>query len=159
MEIPGYEGLYYIEPNGDIYSQDRITIHGHFLEGQKINPRVTRDGYYRVGLRKNGTQKHFNVHRLVALTYIPNPNNLPCVNHIDLNRKNNNLSNLEWCTILYNSQSINSSKNFGHINLTEWNTYKTEYRYNGKKYYKTFKTEKEAKDYLNQEEQKLINEK
>jgi hypothetical protein len=159
MEIPGYEGLYYIEKNGEIYSQDRIDAIGRFCEGQKMIPRLNKEGYYRVGLRKNGTQKHFFVHRLLAIVYIPNPYNHPCINHIDRNRKNNNLNNLEWCTIMYNSQSINSSKNFGTIYLNKWNRYETRYTSNGKKYYKTFKTEKEARDHLNYVEQKLINEK
>ena len=158
MEIPGYEGLYYIEPNGEIYSQDRIA-YGRFREGQKINPFVHKDGYYRVVLSKNGTPKTFLVHRLLALTYIPNPNNYPCINHIDCNKQNNNLNNLEWCTQMYNSQSINTSKKFGTIGLTEWNTYKTAYRSNGNRYNKTFKTKKEAEDYLNEIAQMLINEK
>ena len=159
MEIPGYERYYYIEPNGDVYSQDRINIRGWFVKGQKIIPSVHTDGYYQVVLSKNGTQKTFKVHRLVALTYIQNPYNYPCINHIDRNRKNNNLNNLEWCTQMYNNQSINTSRNFGTINLTKCNTYQTQYRSNGNRYYKTFKTEKEAQDYLNYVAEKLINEK
>jgi hypothetical protein len=158
MEIPGYEGYYYIEPNGEIYSQDRI-VNGRFWESKKKNPFVDKDGYYQVTLSKNGTLKTFLVHRLVALTYIPNSNNYPCINHKDCNRKNNNLNNLEWCTIMYNSQSINTSRNFGCINLSKWNTYNTQYVSNRKTYNKTFKTEKEAQDYLNNVEQMLINEK
>jgi hypothetical protein len=159
MEIPGYKGLYYIEPNGDIYSQDRITTDGRFIEGQKIKPRLKRNGYYEVALSKNGITNFFLVHRLVALTYIPNPNNYPCVNHKDRNRKNNNINNLEWCTQMYNTQSINTSRNFGTIYLTKSNTYCTSYNSNGNRYCKNFKTEKEARDHLNQVEQKLINEK
>ena len=159
MEIPDYEGFYYIEPNGEIYSQDRIDANGRFFEGQKMIPRLNRDGYYFVGLSKNGTRKFLLVHRLLALTYIPNPNNYPCINHIDRNRKNNNLNNLEWCTQMYNSQSINTSKNFGNIKLTKWNTYETCYSSNKKTYSKTFKTEKEAQNYLIEMEEMLINEK
>jgi len=159
MEILDYEGFYYIEPNGDVYSQDRISIDGRFIEGRKIIPYLNRGGYYEVKLYKNGTEKHFSVHRLVALTYIQNPFNYPCVNHIDCNKQNNNLNNLEWCSQMYNTQSINSSRKFGHIYLTEWNTYQTRYISNKKTYYKTFKTEKEAQDHLNQVEQMLINQK
>jgi hypothetical protein len=158
MEIIGYEGLYYIEKNGDVYSQDIIDTNNRFREGKKIKPSVHKNGYYQVALSKNGT-KFFLVHRLVALTYIPNPNNYPCVNHKDCNRQNNNLNNLEWCTNMYNSQSINTSRKFGHIQLNKWNTYRTMYNSNGKTYSKNFKTEKEAQDYLNNVEQKLINEK
>ena len=156
MEIPDYEGLYYIEPNGEIYSQDRITVDGRFIEGRKIIPHLKRDGYYKVDLYKNRTRKNLLVHRLLAIVYIPNPNNLPCVNHIDRNRQNNNLSNLEWCTKMYNGQSINTSKKFGTVALTKSNTYCTRYNSNGKTHRKNFKTEKEAKDYLNQVEQMLI---
>ena len=159
MEIPGYEGFYYIEPNGDIYSQDKIDTNNRFWEGQKIIPSVNKNGYYRVGLSKNRTKKFFSVHRLVALTYIPNPFNYPCVNHKDHNRQNNNLNNLEWCTNMYNTQSINTSRKFGNIYLTKSNTYKTRYNSNGKTYYKTFKTEKEAQNYLNNVAKMLINQK
>ena len=159
MEIPGYKGYYYIEPNGDIYSQDRINIYGRFIEGRKIKPSVHKNGYYEVKLCKNGTPKTFKVHRLVALTYIPNLNNYPCVNHKDHNRQNNNLNNLEWCTQMYNSQSINTSKNFGYIYLTKSNTYFTRYISDGKTYCKNFKTEKEAQNYLNDVAEMLINEK
>ena len=159
MEIPGYKGFYYIEPNGDIYSQDRIDTNNRFWEGQKMIPYLNKDGYYEIDLCKNGTQKTFKVHRLVALTYIQNPYNYPCVNHKDCNKQNNNLNNLEWCTNMYNSQSINTSKKFGHIDLTKSNTYRTEYSSNGNRYSKTFKTEKEAQDYLNNVAEMLINEK
>jgi hypothetical protein len=159
MEIPGYEGCYYIEPNGDVYSQDKIDINNRFWEGQKIKQHTHKHGYYQVGLTKNGTQKYFFVHRLLAIVYIPNSNNYPCVNHKDHDRKNNNLNNLEWCTQMYNSQSINTSRKFGYIYLTKWNTYQTEYTSNRNRYYKNFKTEKEAEDYLNNVEQMLINEK
>lgn len=60
-------------------------------------------GYPYVGLSKdNETKSHF-IHRLIAEAFIPNPDNLPCVNHIDQNRKNSVLSNLEWCTYAYNN--------------------------------------------------------
>lgn len=63
-----------------------------------------KDGYSRVmlciGIEK---PKNIPVHRLVAETFIPNPNNLPCVNHKDENKRNNHISNLEWCTIQYNN--------------------------------------------------------
>jgi hypothetical protein len=124
MEIPGYEGLYYIEKNGDVYSQDRI-VNGRFWESKKKSPYLNKAGYYVVTLYdKNNEKKHFLVHRLVAIVYIPNPYNHPCINHIDRNRKNNNLNNLEWCTNMYNTQSINTSRKFGNIQLTKSNTYK-----------------------------------
>jgi len=159
MEIPGYEGLYYIEPNGDVYSQDRFG-NTQFHEGKKLSPYIMKNGYKVLTLYdKNSQKKNFLVHRLVALTYIPNPNNYPCVNHKDCNRQNNNLNNLEWCTDMYNKQSINTSRRFGNIKLTEYNTYRLRYNSNGKSFNKNFKTEKEAQDYLDEIEQMLINQK
>lgn len=61
-------------------------------------------GYWRVGIQINGKQKHFAIHRLVAKAFIPNPDNLPQINHIDGNKNNNCVSNLEWCTNEYNRQ-------------------------------------------------------
>ena len=63
---------------------------------------VDSSGYYKVTLTNNNERKTFFVHRLVALAFIPNPNNMGQVNHIDENKKNNNVANLEWCDITYN---------------------------------------------------------
>ena len=60
--------------------------------------------YWRVGIQINGKQKHVAIHRLVATAFIPNPENLPQVNHKDGNKDNNHVSNLEWCTQSYNQQ-------------------------------------------------------
>ena len=60
------------------------------------------DGYIVVGLSKNGKQKNYKVHRLVAIAFISNPNNYVEINHIDENKHNNNVDNLEWCTRKYN---------------------------------------------------------
>lgn len=62
-----------------------------------------REGYRAIIISRNHTPKTFNIHRLVAQAFIPNPNNYPVVNHIDGNRSNNEVSNLEWCTIKENN--------------------------------------------------------
>lgn len=62
-----------------------------------------KDKYYTINLWGHGKSKHFRVSRLVAQTFIPNPNNLPVVNHKDENKQNNCVENLEWCTVAYNN--------------------------------------------------------
>lgn len=79
---------------GNVYSKITNTI---------LKPEINVDGYYRVQLSRNGSKKNFKIHRLVAIAFIENPNNLRCVNHIDENKLNNNVSNLEWCTSKYNA--------------------------------------------------------
>lgn len=94
-EIEGYEH-YLVSDSGEVYS----------LKSNKIlKPYIDKDGYeiYRISNEEN-KRKAFKGHRLVGLTFIDNPNNLPIVNHIDGNKRNNHLSNLEWCTNEYNIQ-------------------------------------------------------
>ena len=82
---------YLINQCGKIYS----TMRG----GERELKQTTHNlGYKRVGLQISGKQKHFYVHRLVAETFIPNPKNKPFINHIDGNKTNNCVDNLEWCT-------------------------------------------------------------
>ena len=73
----------------------------HLLAG-KIISSYKNDGYDKVRLNKNGIVKHFSVHRLVALAFIPNPNNLSEVGHKDESRNNNCTNNLEWITHIDN---------------------------------------------------------
>ena len=67
-----------------------------------LKPRKNKDGYLFVTLCKNGKMKNFKVHRLVASAFLPNPNNLPQVNHLDEVKTNNVVSNIEWCSAKYN---------------------------------------------------------
>ena len=71
---------------------------------------VGTDGYLQIRLHYNKKQKTYGVHRLVAIAFIPNPNNLPEVNHIDKNRQNNNISNLEWLTHADNTRHSQNKK-------------------------------------------------
>lgn len=75
-------------------------------------PEISKTGYptIRLSCGKAATGKHFNIHRIVAETFIDNPNNYPCVNHIDGNKANNNVSNLEWCTYSHNNKHAYDQK-------------------------------------------------
>lgn len=99
-QISGYEGCYEVSNNGSVRGIDRI-VHRNtsprFVRGVEIKPRITNSGYCQVILRKNGKQKPFYVHRLVAEAFLGKHDHLE-VNHIDEDKTNNNLSNLEWVT-------------------------------------------------------------
>lgn len=75
------------------------------IKGSQEHPmKIWNNGrYMEVRLSKNGKSTHFTLHRLLAVHFIPNPNNLPFVNHIDENKLNNSINNLEWCTQAYNT--------------------------------------------------------
>lgn len=79
------------------------------LKSKKIlKQRNTAKGYKEVKLYKDGIYKIYKVHRLVAITFIPNPNNYPQINHKDENKANNNVENLEWCNNKYNTDYSNN---------------------------------------------------
>lgn len=101
-DIESYEGLYWISNLGNVKSKRKILkpINGEYLK---------------VGLSKNGVQTTKAIHRLVAEAFVLNPQNKPMVNHKDENKHNNNVSNLEWCTNLYN---INYGKRNEKISKT-----------------------------------------
>lgn len=89
-DVVGYEGLYRISNFGNVYSCRRKKL---------LHPATSySDGYALVLLYKDGVNKMKGVHRLVAEAFIPNPNNLPIVDHIDGNKHNNHVLNLEWVT-------------------------------------------------------------
>lgn len=92
-DVVGYEGLYGITSCGKVWSYKR---------GKFLSLNIHRNGYYSANLYKNGERRSISVHRLVAQAYIPNPNNLPEVNHKDENKLNNSVNNLEWCNREYN---------------------------------------------------------
>ena len=151
-EVAGYEGLYLVSDDGQIFALPSIVNKGeteYVREGKILSPNLRGRGdltYYFVRLTKDGESKTHSVHRLVAEAFIPNPNHLPQINHKDGNAKNNQVDNLEWCTcqdnllhsfrILKRKPSITTAK---IIKLTNKQTKETLY----------FSTEKDCAFYLN----------
>ena len=95
-DVPGYEGLYQVSNLGRVKSL-------HDGKEKIRKPCIDPSGYYYVILCKKGIKTKYSLHRLVALVFIPNPNNYPEVNHKDENKANNQVDNLEWCTRQYNA--------------------------------------------------------
>lgn len=112
-DIKNYEGIYQISNMGRIKSVEHTIIRKNgkkLLIKEKILKQSLRgrnnNKYYHITLHG----KCFRVNRLVAETFIPNPNNLPCINHKDENKLNNKVINLEWCTYQYNNTYNNIHK-------------------------------------------------
>lgn len=96
--VLGFEGMYEVSNKGQVYS----------LLKHKILKQELRSGYLYVNLKHNIPKR---INRLVAEAFIPNPNNLPCVNHKDENKLNNFADNLEWCDVGYNTRYGKSIEN------------------------------------------------
>ena len=100
-DVIGFEGHYQISPMGNVRSIARTIKGGRGeirLSGGIMRPTNNGNGYLIARFRMSGVQINKYVHRLVALHYVPNPDNKPNVNHLDCNRMNNEATNLEWCT-------------------------------------------------------------
>lgn len=99
-DIKGYEGIYKVSNFGKVYSLPRPKTKGGLLK-----PQINK-GYERVTLLKEKKIETFSVHRLVASHFIENPNKYEVINHIDENKANNSVGNLEWCTQAENLQKF-----------------------------------------------------
>lgn len=110
--INGYEGLYEICSEGNVYRHNKS---GNI---KQLKPIQNKSGYLTVNLSKEGKAKIKLVHRIVAEHFIDNPNNLPIVDHIDEDKTNNKVSNLRWCTGIQNVHYYNTKdgRNY-HIQL------------------------------------------
>lgn len=121
-DIEGYKGLYQVSTYGNVKSLDRY-VRSRWgtkkpVKGQLLKADKTMFGYLQVSLFKPGlSKKRYKVHRLVAMAFIPNPQNLPQVNHKDEDKTNNRLDNLEWCDGFYN-QRYGTCSERKHIKLT-----------------------------------------
>ena len=129
-DIEGYEGIYQVSNTGKVKSLKRSVKH-YTGSTRTVNERLLKhtivNGYCHVDLSKYGKRERFLVHRLVASAFLKNPNRKPQVNHIDGNKINNNVNNLEWSTANENvlhgyrtglTKPMTGSKN-GHSKLSE----------------------------------------
>lgn len=123
-DVPNYEGLYQVSNLGNVKSMPRMIItknrFGEItkkVKSKKNKPHLNKKtGYYQIILSKNKKTKMFLLHRLVAITFIPNPNKLPQINHKDGNKQNNCVDNLEWCTCSENIKHA-FANNLNHSNF------------------------------------------
>jgi hypothetical protein len=151
MEIVGYCN-YLIYPDGKVSSKR--------FPDRYLKPATNKCGYKYVSLCKDGKQKTFKIHRLVAIHYIPNPENKREVDHINRDRKDNRVQNLKWATSSENQQNTGIRKNnkIGHKNICydkpndRWRYGKT---FRGVRIDKYFKTLEEAIQFKNEYESKL----
>lgn len=105
-DIKDFEDLYEISDSGIVRSKDRTNIDSlgrtRSWKGQILNPDVAPNGYFRITLARKGKRTQKYLHRLLAEHFIPNPKGLPQVNHIDGNKLNCSLDNLEWVSVQEN---------------------------------------------------------
>jgi len=140
MEIEGYSN-YLIYEDGRVFSKKRKIF---------LKSRDNGRGYHTVHLCKDGRHKHYLVHRLVAIHYIPNPHNYPEVDHKDRDKENNSIDNLRWVTRSMNNQNtgifITNKLGISNISFGKQG-YRFDKRINGKRHHKCFKTLDEALKY------------
>lgn len=113
-DIEGYEGYYQVSNLGRVKSLERLVIgkngKRYFCESKELFGTVDSTGYLMVTLRKDGARKTISIHRLVAKTFIPNPENKPTVDHINRNKTDNHVENLRWATHLEQADNTDHKK-------------------------------------------------
>jgi hypothetical protein len=111
---------YWVDNMGYVYRV--LNRRGNYQEPRQVKPWKTLAGYYQVYFSRGKIRRVISIHRLVALLYIPNPDNLPQVNHIDGDKMNNKVTNLEWCSPKQNIKSAvlrGSFSNHGDMKLLD----------------------------------------
>lgn len=109
-DIPGYEGIYQVSNLGKVRSLTR-KVWNYTKPGRILKPHKKPNGYFYVGLRNgNMSEKHAYIHRIVAMVFIPNPDNLPEVNHKNFDKSDNRVENLEWTTSQGNKAHFRASQ-------------------------------------------------
>jgi hypothetical protein len=107
-DIAGYEGYYQISNRGNVKSLDRFVINSkgfkRFYKGKVLSKILTNSGYFCVNLTIGKKRNQFFIHRLLGIYFIPNPKNLPEIDHLDAVKTNNDLHNLEWVTSEENTE-------------------------------------------------------
>ena len=102
-DIKDFEGKYQVSNLGRVKSLYQQNQYGIYYKETILKPSLHKQGYLKVTLSNRQSKKICFIHRMVAQVFLPNPDNLPEVNHIDEDKQNNCVSNLEWCTAKYNS--------------------------------------------------------
>ena len=141
--IKGFEGLYAVNEDGRIYS---------YISCKYMNPYTDSYGYFTVTLRKNKVSYWCKVHRIIAVAYIPNPDNKPFVDHINQNKSDNSIDNLRWVSIMENNQNVSvykTNKLKEQYICKDHNSFKFKITRNNITHSKTFKTLEEAIEYKN----------
>ena len=145
VRIDGFPN-YVIHPVGTV-----LKIYKH--KTREMKSWKDRKGYMRIALINNGKRKFFLVHRLLALHFIPNPENKPCIDHIDAVKDNNNLHNLEWVTVAENNRRRYLNNPRIQAEITKGNIYKRknswrwQYQMKGKQKSKTMKNREDLEKY------------
>lgn len=122
-DIESYEGCYQISNLGRVKSLGRYKnnpqgMRTYWVEERILRPQTNIHGYIYYCLKKDGDRKNHTGHRLVASAFLPNPDNLPLINHKDESRNNNHVDNLEWCTHQYNTNYGNSQQR--KVSSVDW---------------------------------------
>lgn len=145
-DIEGYEGLYQISSEGRVKSLKRIARNNHTVNSKIRKPKIDKDGYCCVSLWIDGVSKEHFIHRLVAQAFVPNPENKPCIDHINTDRTDNRAENLRWCTHKENTNNPISREKF----------LQNRYRVEGERRISIYKPTKEAVDKMAEKHKKPV---